>query len=384
MKATPPPLVPFMQALERGDAEQRIGFSFDQFDRIVVTFSGGKDSLATLLNLLELGVPRSKIELWHHEVDEPGQPFMDWPCTLGYCRSVAEALDLPLLFSRREGGFLRELHRYHAPASAIRFETIRRDGRIVEVLSPSLNRPSSVERSFPALAGINAGRWCSGILKSDVGKRIFTTDLRYKARGRFLYISGERREEGENKYGTPVGQRAFAEESELEKGSTRTRRVQRWRAVIDWREKAVWDIIQRWRIRPHVGYELGFSRLSCAGCIFGDPAQFASFRAVLPKQFERIARAERQCIQRCGKKLKPRPKPRKRETAASVAARHLNIVEFTDQAAPFFEGIPPRELRRLFKIARSHAKKYTVPVVLGPREKWQYPRGAFKKQGGPT
>lgn len=44
-----------------------------QYDRFVVAFSGGKDSLALVLALLRAGVPRDKIELHHHErLDAPG------------------------------------------------------------------------------------------------------------------------------------------------------------------------------------------------------------------------------------------------------------------------------------------------------------------------
>jgi len=59
------------------------------YDMAIVSFSGGKDSLAVLLHL---GVPRHKIQLWHQHVDgEPGvekDGLMDWPCTASYCRAV--------------------------------------------------------------------------------------------------------------------------------------------------------------------------------------------------------------------------------------------------------------------------------------------------------
>jgi hypothetical protein len=52
------------------------------YDRFVIAFSGGKDSIACFLHLLESGVQREKIELWHHDVDgREGNHFMDWPCT---------------------------------------------------------------------------------------------------------------------------------------------------------------------------------------------------------------------------------------------------------------------------------------------------------------
>lgn len=52
------------------------------YDCYVVAFSGGKDSVALVLHLLELGVPAEKIELWHHLVDgREGSALVDWPCT---------------------------------------------------------------------------------------------------------------------------------------------------------------------------------------------------------------------------------------------------------------------------------------------------------------
>lgn len=62
----------------------------EDYDLIIVLFSGGKDSLAAYLKLLEWGVPKEKIELWHHDIDG-GHPDrkMDWPVTQSY----VEALD---------------------------------------------------------------------------------------------------------------------------------------------------------------------------------------------------------------------------------------------------------------------------------------------------
>ena len=93
------------------------------YRRFVVAFSGGKDSLAALLHLLSLGVPPHAIELNHHDVDGHGPTFMDWPCTPGYVRAIAEHLGIALYVSWREGGFARELAREAAPTAPILFET---------------------------------------------------------------------------------------------------------------------------------------------------------------------------------------------------------------------------------------------------------------------
>ncbi|MFI4926375.1 MAG: hypothetical protein ACHP7E_01645, partial [Burkholderiales bacterium] len=62
-----------------------------------------------LLRLLELGVPRSRIECQHHLVDgREGSTLMDWPVTESYCTALCQALGVPLTFSWREGGIERE------------------------------------------------------------------------------------------------------------------------------------------------------------------------------------------------------------------------------------------------------------------------------------
>ena len=55
------------------------------YDRVLVAFSGGKDSLACVLHLLDRGGAPEKIELHHHDVDGGGRTFMDWSITPGYC-----------------------------------------------------------------------------------------------------------------------------------------------------------------------------------------------------------------------------------------------------------------------------------------------------------
>ena len=87
----------------------------EEYDKIIVLFSGGKDSLCAVLNLLELGVPKEKIELWHHDIDG-GHPSrrMDWRCTSAYVKSFAEAMGIKLLVSYRVNGFFGELYRLGA------------------------------------------------------------------------------------------------------------------------------------------------------------------------------------------------------------------------------------------------------------------------------
>jgi diphthamide synthase (EF-2-diphthine--ammonia ligase) len=95
------------------------------YDYCLVSFSGGKDSIALALGLLKRGVARERILLMHQHVDgEPGadRPFMEWPCTEGYCRAFAQAMGLRLLFQWRHGGFHREMMKENAMIAPVSFE----------------------------------------------------------------------------------------------------------------------------------------------------------------------------------------------------------------------------------------------------------------------
>ena len=76
----------------------------EEYDLIVVLLSGGKDSVACYFKMLELGVPKRKIEFWHHDIDG-GR--MDWRCTQNYVRALAEAEDVSLRVSYRVNGLFR-------------------------------------------------------------------------------------------------------------------------------------------------------------------------------------------------------------------------------------------------------------------------------------
>ncbi len=69
--------------------------NLDSYDRILVATSGGKNSMAAMLAVLDAGADPSRIELHHHLVDGRGPAIMDWSSTEGWCRAVAAAFRLP-------------------------------------------------------------------------------------------------------------------------------------------------------------------------------------------------------------------------------------------------------------------------------------------------
>jgi 3'-phosphoadenosine 5'-phosphosulfate sulfotransferase (PAPS reductase)/FAD synthetase len=335
----------------------------DQYDLVIVSFSGGKDSLACILHVLDQGVPKEKIELWHQAVDgKPGRDprFFDWPCTESYCKAVAEALGVRLRFQWREGGFEREINKVNAPLAPASFELP--DGTLG---STGGKGTPNTRLMFPNAVADLRTRWCSAILKIDVATAAINNDPRFKRgeqqsqkgpknwsplkEAKVLVVTGERRQESNN--------RARYAEVDEHKSTTKRRRVDQWRAIIDWREEQVWEIIERWRIRPHPAYYLGWGRVSCLPCIFGNPDQWASVKALDRTLFEKILAYERQfgrTIQQGG-----------------------DVEHLAGKGKSFVPGDPAM-------IELALGEHYPVAaIVVPPSEEWIVPMGAYKRTGGP-
>lgn len=317
------------------------------YDRVVVAFSGGKDSLACLLHLLELGIRPDRIELHHHEVDAGGPLFMDWPCTLAYCAAIARLLGIPLYRSWRAGGFLRELCRQDASTAEVLFEL---PGG--EIGRAGGRGPAGTRGRFPQVTSDLKLRWCSSALKIEV----LAAAIRGQARfldGRSLVVTGERAQESP----------ARARYAVLEPHRTATlggrqapRRIDHWRPIHAWTEAEVWAIIARFSIVPHPAYRLGWGRLSCRTCIFGSADQWATIRAIFPDAFEAIAREEAR--------------------SGFTIQRRLSVLELADAGRPYPAALADRQLT-----TQAAATTWPGPITQHP---WRLPAGAFGEASGPT
>lgn len=321
----------------------------EQYDLAIVSFSGGKDSLACTLDLLDRGFPAQKIELWHQHVDgEPGtNGLMDWPCTESYVRACGKALNLPVRFQWKDGGFEGEMMRENAPTKGVFFED--GDGK-VQYLPPSTKSKNTTRLLFPQQSADLSVRWCSAYVKIDVARRAINNDPRFK-NAKILFITGERRQES--------SARAKYNEVEPGKGSNKNRRVDQWRSIIDREENQVWDIIRKYRINPHPAYFLGFGRVSCMTCIFADKDQWATIRQIAPNRIDAIAQREN----KFGKTIK----------------KGLDVIQQANQGTPF---IPPDQ-QHIVKLALS--KEYPAGQIIVPEhQEWKLPAGAFRRCGGPS
>lgn len=235
----------------------------EEYDLIVVLISGGKDSVACYLKLLELGVPKERIEFWHHDIDG-GHPSrrMDWKCTQNYVKALADAEGIKLRVSYRVNGFFGELYRIGASepiewidpdtgevrqcklssnylkckelkeqATEEMEELLKQYGYrmkfpaktgdlsrrwcsaylkicVADTVVSNLDRLGELEElggkrhKFPAKGGTHSGRWCSGNLKAAVQDSVTANLEETKHDKKILIVSGERRGEsaGRSKY----------------------------------------------------------------------------------------------------------------------------------------------------------------------------------------
>lgn len=312
------------------------------YDRVVVAFSGGKDSLAALLRLLVLGVSSDRIELDHHAVDGQGPVLMDWPITPAYVSALARHFGLRLYTSWREGGFRREMARDHAPTAPVVFE--RPDGMLGRAGGSG---PPGIRGRFPQVSADLSVRWCSPALKIDVLAAAIRNQPRFD-QGRTLVVTGERAAESIA--------RARYRPFEAHRTHCSGRHVDHWRPVLGWDEGEVWDRIAAATIRPHPAYSLGWSRLSCRGCIFASPNQWATLRALYPDVFGEVAALE--------------------VASGRTIQRKSNVTALADLGAPYPAALADPALADLVG-----GTLWSLPLIQDP---WVLPAGAYGETAGPS
>lgn len=284
----------------------------EMYDLVIVLISGGKDSIACYYKLLELGVPKSKIEFWHHDVDG-GHPSrtMDWRCTANYIRSFAEAEQIPLRVSWRKNGFFGELYRigaseliewvdpetgeiYQCPPSKKYMECQKLKVAAISEMENKLAE-FGYRMKFPMKSGDLSQRWCSAYLKIMVADTVLRNMnsvaanlTKTRKNIKLLIVSGERRGEsvGRSKYNEIEIHRTNAV-------SKHHRTVHQWRPVIDYSERDIWEVLKRHKVNPHPCYRAGWNRCSCAMCIFSTPRLFAGIRELYPKEYALLCQDEK-------------------------------------------------------------------------------------------
>lgn len=322
-------------------------FDLHSYDKYVLSFSGGKDSSCLLLYLLENKIPRSRIELWHQDIDGRDATFFDWEITPDYCRRFAEAFGVKIYFQWKEGGFRRELLRENALTAPVCYElpegTIGRNGGTRGKLS--------TRRKFPQTSADLKTRWCSSYLKIDVCSSAIINQDRFRGI-RTLVLSGERGEESPQRAKYAIWE---PDRADLRDGKQFSRHVDRHRPIRDWTQAEVWAMLEKYRVRAHPCYYMGWSRCSCKFCIFGNRTQFASAAKVSPGLMQQVVALEREF----GCTLK----------------RNTDLQSLIDAGTPY--QTITEELKAL-----ATQYRYDLPILITQDEPWILPAGAFGENCG--
>ncbi len=324
-------------------------FDLHGYDYYLVSFSGGKDSVSSVLDLLDQGVPRERIELWHCCIDGAGRCLFDWEVTESYCREFGKAFGIPVYFMWKDGGFEREMLRQNALTAPITFQlpdgTLDKAGGTRGKLSTRLK--------FPQPSPDLMVRWCSAYLKIDVFSTALINQERFRGK-RTLVISGERAEESPQR----ARYKQFEpDRTDLRSGKRFRRHVDRYRPVLLRPESWVWEIIERYRIRVHPCYYMGWSRCSCKFCIFSNKHQMASAARVSPEQMDILIAYEEQF--------------------------HYTMKRDTDLCSLIESGTPyPSITQELINLATSHY--YSSTILIPEEELWILPAGAYGEGCGPS
>ena len=256
---------------------------FDHYDKIIISYSGGKDSTACALLMKEYGIPAHKVWLWHQSIDgrlHTEKKFFDWPSTEGYVSKFSEYTGMALDFQWRHYGFYGELHRENELTENVSYTF----GNTLTTLKTTGGKETT-RLKWPAKTASLKTRWCSAYLKIDVAARALSNHPALKNK-RILFITGERRQES--------SARSKYQEAELHRTNSKTRLVHHWRPVIDLSERDIWDAMEKHRIQPHPAYYLGFPRLSCRSCIFYSKDHWATLNKVAPEVTKMIIEKEQE------------------------------------------------------------------------------------------
>ena len=321
--------------------------NYSEYDKIILFFSGGKDSVYCYLQLLEAGVKPQKIELHHHLIDgKEGSSLMDWPITESYCREFGKAFGSEVFFSWKVGGFEREMLREDSPTAPMMFED---NNHNIILAEGSKNPPLGTRRKFPQVTADLSQRWCSSYLKIDVGDRLIKRQFRFSSGKKYLVITGERAEESaaRAKYKEFETHRSFLD------GKRTKRLIYHARIAKNATEKQVWDLLKQYGVNPHPAYLAGWGRTSCLTCIFGSPNQWATVAKYMPDRFKKIAEYE--------------------EEFDLTINRQMSVIQQAEKGTAYNVD------KDTYKLAMS--EQYTDKIILST---WELPKGAFGDSSGPT
>lgn len=224
------------------------------WDLVVVSTSGGKDSQAMLSKVARLaaeqGYPTEKIIAVHADLGQ-----VEWAGVPELAEAQANFYGIPFAkVSRPQGDLLSQVE---------------------------------VRGMWPS----SSNRYCTSDQKRDQVAKVITAKHREWKRThkhmsfRVLQCIGLRAQESPAR----AKRLPFERNSRL---STKSREVLNWHPILDWTEEQVWERINKDGAPHHQAYDLGMPRLSCVFCVFSPKAALVLAGKHNPELLEKYVRLE--------------------------------------------------------------------------------------------
>ena len=222
-----------------------------QFDKVFISLSGGKDSHAMTFLVRDIAEKQGCLDKLICVYADTG---MEWHNAEAQVRKICQAANIPLEIVYPVRPMLEKFRH--------RFE-LAKAGKVSDLVFPSAQC-----------------RYCTSEQKVAPFDKFST-----KFVGKLLKVTGERWQESSARSG-------YAEFVKIPRITNSKRTVYGWRPMLRFKTEDIFQMISETGVPRHCAYDMGHSRLGCAGCIFSSDHGLKIEMRENPLIFEELDRLE--------------------------------------------------------------------------------------------